>query len=70
MLRFVNNLRNKYTYYYPLFFRLMPAAFYLEDTEDYIIERVELLFHEDNDHEEDERSSQADHERLADRFNA
>ena len=48
----------------------MPAAFYLEDTEDYIIERVELLFQGDDEHEEDERSSQSDHERLADRFNA
>ena len=47
----------------------MPKAFYLEDTEDYVMERVELLFQED-DHEEDERSSQADHERLAARFNA
>lgn len=48
----------------------MPTAFYLEDTEEYMTERVELLFQEDEDHEEDERSSQADHERLADRFNA
>ena len=48
----------------------MPKAFYLEDTEDYVIERVELLFRGEDDHEEDERSSQADHERLADRFNA
>jgi hypothetical protein len=48
----------------------MPTAFYLEDTEEYMIERVELLFQEDDDYEEDERSLQADHERLADRFNA
>lgn len=48
----------------------MPKAFYLEDTEEYMMERVELLFQEDEDHEEDERSSQADYERLADRFNA
>jgi len=48
----------------------MPTAFYLEDTEDYVMERVELLLQEEDDHEEDERSSQADHERLADRVNA
>jgi hypothetical protein len=47
----------------------MSLPFYLEETSDYVIERVELLFQED-DHEDDERSSRADYERLADRFNA
>jgi hypothetical protein len=48
----------------------MPIPFYLEETSDYVVERVELLFQQDDDHEDDERSSQTDHERLADRFNA
>ena len=47
----------------------MPTPFYLEDTSDYCFEKIEMLF-EDDDMNEDERSSQADHERLADRFNA
>jgi hypothetical protein len=47
----------------------MPKAFYLEDTLDNIIEKVELLFQEE-EYDEDDRSSQADYERLADRFNA
>ena len=47
----------------------MPIPFYLEETSDYVIERVELLFQED-DQDEDERQSQADYERLAERFNA
>jgi hypothetical protein len=48
----------------------MPKAFYIEEIDDYAFDRVELLFQADDDHEEDERSSQADYERLADRFNA
>jgi len=47
----------------------MSLPFYLEETSDYVIERVELLFQED-DYEDEERSCQADYERLADRFNA
>jgi hypothetical protein len=48
----------------------MPTPFYLEETFDYAIDRVELLFESEDDHVEDDRSSQADYERLADRFNA
>jgi len=47
----------------------MSKEFYFEDTEDYVIERVELHFQEEY-LDEDERSSQADYERLANRFNA
>jgi hypothetical protein len=48
----------------------MPIAFYLEDIEDYVLEKVELSFQEEeDDYEDDERSFQADYERLADRFN-
>lgn len=48
----------------------MPTTFYLEDTYDFLEERIESLFASDDDHEEEDRSRDADHERLADRFNA
>jgi hypothetical protein len=48
----------------------MPKAFYFEEIDDYVIDMVELFFQDIDNHDEYERSSQADYERLADRFNA
>jgi hypothetical protein len=48
----------------------MPSTFYLEDTYDFLEYRIETLMFSEDENYEDERDQQADHERLADRFNA
>ena len=48
----------------------MTSPFYLEDTYEFLEDKIENMFSSDDDHEEEDRSRDADHERLAERFYA